>query len=1235
MDKHKWKRLRTLGLLALSAALLLAVAMPMWWPWVLRPLLASQGVGFGEYERAGYTRGVLREVRCDISGVKASAERIETALPGTWLWRKWFGDGDGQSLVSAKGWRLEFSSTSSSQDSESSFYRISSDVDATLLTLRRWLPSASATTGMVRVGTNEFHIREVVWRDSQVAVAAAWPPHLPETQVRAKFRPPGEAHRFATISVQSAALELELEAILTRSMGELTADGFVVWHNNRAELAATFSQDGWLPQTARVRGAALELPGVAQSLPGYQSLRGELDAQWQSNLFEVKLTAHAEAVATNTLPWPSLNARLRAVGDLHSVRLENADLTAPGLDATLTRPVEGGFTLESWRQASAVWRVSGDLAQQPRLLLTGNVTGEISAKLADAPWPDVCFALSGIDADGYGLATRNLELRGNFQWPVLRLDTLRAQLADGPFVTARGKSDFEQGHVVEAEVEMRGSVAPAFLSAGFAAESLVLTGRVSGPFERLAHTGHLAVANGVIYSNLPPVSSEASWRGAALVFEEAAVTLKTPVWSLALGGFLDASDGNFKAQVEQFAIARSNLPLAALVAPARILVQPPRDDSHWQVRVEEFHARGPGGEIQLSGETTWPRAGRVVMSASGVELHHWQELEEVWRDAQIERCELEATWDNGPLEFDLGAQSQLINTTNGALRVAVKLRGEPNAIQITQAQLLDSAGPVLTARGTLPLTLEPAHSENWYRTHPEAALDLEMNVERGAQFWETLATRTGVNLQSPHGTLSLHGTLANPQGRLHARAASAEFPATHLPLPRVEGLAAQVELNRTNVALTQFTALVEGQPLTLTGELPLIPDFWQRPAERAHWLDWKQARGRLVVPAANVSAFSRFLPDLLSPQGTVNLDLQVQSGARLSGELTLADAATRGWLPMGPIRDVKARLRFEERRAVVEEFTGQLAGRTVSVTGQLDWPEWEQPGFALRLAGERVPLAREPGLILRGDVNLLLASTNGAPPALTGTVQLRDSFYLAELRTLLPGRAESPQLRPPYFSITEQPFAGWKLDVKLTGERGLRVRTPLFRGELSPDLRLAGTLREPRAVGEVRINEGRVQFPFAGIAITQSRILLASDNPYRPELFIEGTSRAFDYDVQLNVTGFVDAPVWEMSSNPPLSPEAIVLMVTAGEVPRDRVTFTERQRAGRLMFFLGKSLFSELWLDDTAADRLIVRSGESVTSDGRETYSVEYILTDRWSVVGEYDQFNALNAGIKWKVYSK
>ena len=72
-----------------------------------------------------------------------------------------------------------------------------------------------------------------------------------------------------------------------------------------------------------------------------------------------------------------------------------------------------------------------------------------------------------------------------------------------------------------------------------------------------------------------------------------------------------------------------------------------------------------------------------------------------------------------------------------------------------------------------------------------------------------------------------------------------------------------------------------------------------------------------------------------------------------------------------------------------------------------------------------------------------------------------------------------------------------------------------------------------------------------------------------------------------------------------------------------------------MAMFVGKSLISKLSGGEGNADRLTVRSGEEVTQNGKQTYSVEYKITDDWSLVAEYDRFNALNAGVKWKFYSK
>ena len=77
-----------------------------------------------------------------------------------------------------------------------------------------------------------------------------------------------------------------------------------------------------------------------------------------------------------------------------------------------------------------------------------------------------------------------------------------------------------------------------------------------------------------------------------------------------------------------------------------------------------------------------------------------------------------------------------------------------------------------------------------------------------------------------------------------------------------------------------------------------------------------------------------------------------------------------------------------------------------------------------------------------------------------------------------------------------------------------------------------------------------------------------------------------------------------------------------------------RQRAERLGMFLGKDVLSQLGFGGTS-DRLVIHSGESISENGRSTYSVEYKLTDDVSLVGEYDRFDEYNVGVQWRVYSR
>jgi translocation and assembly module TamB len=184
-------------------------------------------------------------------------------------------------------------------------------------------------------------------------------------------------------------------------------------------------------------------------------------------------------------------------------------------------------------------------------------------------------------------------------------------------------------------------------------------------------------------------------------------------------------------------------------------------------------------------------------------------------------------------------------------------------------------------------------------------------------------------------------------------------------------------------------------------------------------------------------------------------------------------------------------------------------------------------------------------------------------------------------------------------------------------------------------MQLAGTLREPVALGEVSIEQGRMMFPFGSLDVNRGVIRLTRQNPHRPQVDFQGQGMNFGYNLGVNITGSADAPSIIFTSVPPLTTREIMLMLTAGEIPSGAYSYTDVDKASKLGYFLGKELISQLLGMEPGEDRLVFRTGEYVTDDGQLTYRIEYELLDWLAVFGEYTRFRDYNGGLKFNVYSR
>ncbi|MFA5266032.1 MAG: translocation/assembly module TamB domain-containing protein, partial [Opitutaceae bacterium] len=313
--------------------------------------------------------------------------------------------------------------------------------------------------------------------------------------------------------------------------------------------------------------------------------------------------------------------------------------------------------------------------------------------------------------------------------------------------------------------------------------------------------------------------------------------------------------------------------------------------------------------------------------------------------------------------------------------------------------------------------------------------------------------------------------------------------------------------------------------------------------------------------------------------------------------------------------------------------TAKAGGQPVTLSGTIQFPAEAAPRYDVALRGENLPFIRQTGLLVRGDLDLKLRTPNTGPTAISGTVRLRDSLFLSDVRTFLPGGTKAAARSPPYFEVTTPPFDAWTLGVDVSGGRFMRLRTPVFNGVASARFRLGGTLGDPSAVGEVVIDEGQVLMPFASFMVKQGSVRITEDNPHALALFLRGTGRRIGYDLTIEISGTTEEPSIVFTSSPALDSEQLLLMVMTGAAPSNVITYSKTRRFARLGTYLGQSLLGSFGGDASGADRLSIATGDKVSRQGRETYDIEYKLSERWKWVGEYDEFDETNIGLKWRFY--
>jgi translocation and assembly module TamB len=1254
-DRPKFRKWLKAAGWTLAAVILLLILLPVWFPWALRPASSLWGVHYGAYHRAGYGRFILENFQLQEKQTRIGAERIECLLPGAWLWRRYVSSpatnsNPAKPTVRIAGWSVVVSKEETPSAGKEktpshppvSTGRIIGIVDTVVTQLRRWLPDLEATNGVVRWKEGGLDLPEARW-DRAVFQARV---HLLDWGQTATVNADVSGAKPYSVRARLAPMGVSAETELERSGEAWKLGGVLHWKGVDLDLAARFEEQGWFPVRASLEARDFHLPAGALEIKDYREISGSASLHWKEGSYDLETVAHADPLPSASKALTPVDLRLGARGDLQTVSVTNLELNTPWLKVRLPEAHPVYFST-NWFRESARFQVNADLDQFPLLPVGGNLTGQVRLDLDPSGEPVAAFDFEARQPRGYGLEAETLGAAGRFHWPRLDLENANLKFADGSSLSGRFEFDLSSNYVQRAAWQFQGGLLNRYLTNLCRFQTVEASGTGSGPLTNLTQGGH-ATLTGLALPSLKRMNVALAWEGAGLALKQFQLTGEAgPArWNCQGEIRLDAADAwKTSMTLNAFSLIQAQAVLFELREPCRLTFRPNsrrpsgEQPAGWGMELDGFHWAGRGGDLRIDGSASWPDRGRVDAQVQAVALEDFQAFFAASLPGlKMDNLSLHGNWDHGPLEFNLAGSASYGAEEGGLYRAHLEVEGGKTGLRVGSLELSEGGTRLATGQGALPLILNPGNAARPWQGLAAQTMDLDIQLEKKIGLWKFLARRVGVRISEPQARLHLSGSVVQPKARFTFQASRLEV-ATNLlnrSWPSLDGLQVRANLTPDEIALETLSFRVEDQTLTASGDLPLEKDFWKTLSARRRLPDWRQAQARLDFSDVDFGRLTQYLSKDLTPQGKLDLHLETHPGGLLEGELVLTNLTSRPLPRLGPIRDVSLRASLSNQTVRVQEFTGNLGGQPVTVTGGLVWNGWKPPRLDLRLTGRNVPIARDPSLMLRSDLDLRLHPLDSGPTNLiSGSVDLRQSLLFQNLKMFLPGSVSKPSQRPPYFSVETPPFADWLLDVKIKGEKFLQIRSPLFRGEVSALFDLKGTLKEPVAIGSARAESGRVQFPFGTLNIEQGMVSLTSENPYEPQLFVIASGRNFGYDVKMELSGPVSNPVVLFSSRPPLSSEEVILMLTAGEVPSRDIYGSAQARTGRAMMFFGRDFLSWVGLDAGTTERLTISSGQDISEQGRPTYYIEYRLNDRWSVTGEYDRFNEMNAGLKWRIYSK
>ncbi len=428
------------------------------------------------------------------------------------------------------------------------------------------------------------------------------------------------------------------------------------------------------------------------------------------------------------------------------------------------------------------------------------------------------------------------------------------------------------------------------------------------------------------------------------------------------------------------------------------------------------------------------------------------------------------------------------------------------------------------------------------------------------------------------------------------------------------------------------------QPLTVEASLPFDPVTVSKAPQE---LQKAPIRAKVKIPETDLAFVRDFAPEMIR-----SLSARMKVDANVSGTVGLpiiqanveVDAKDVNWVSpdMPSVRDVRVRIRSNDRKVTVQDISAILAGGRVQMNGTVDATDPQKPLFDLKAMAREALVFRDPTTSMRANAdltcrgNLASARVDGLVELVRGRVFKEIDFLPAlGLPTDVPDVPPDTQ-RSNTKLVLPEIVKDWLFNIRVKTRDPILLAGNLANGALSADVHLGGTGANPLLTGGANIDRLLLKLPFSMIKVTQGVVTLNPAQPFDPQLDIRGESRMGRNEITLYIYGSSSNPKTRFTSTPPMSEPDIVTLLATGTTLNGSAGELASEAASRaaILFIteIYRKTFNKKKVVREEPPRLNLTFNPSGADRSNDAVQATYDLTDRWRFIGRFTQTGRMRA---------